>query len=115
MESVGVQIPAELFAALYNRYREDTGNTINRCLNELLDEDRAATPIRASTQHFMRPGRGTITGRVWEIADELYAKTGEMNREAVVTACMEEGIKMNTASTQYSHWKNAVTESGNAL
>lgn len=33
-----------------------------------------------------------------------------MNREAVVTACMNEDIKMNTASTQYSHWKKSQTQ-----
>jgi hypothetical protein len=82
-------------------------------LEQLLSQAQATSiGTVASTQHFMRPGQGTITGRVWEIADQLYADTGEMNREAVVTACMEEGIKLNTASTQFSQWKNAVIESG---
>ena len=114
MEYVSIPIPAALFAEIYNRHGEKTGEVIEECLQNLVMDAQSHSAGSPSTQHFMRPGPNTITGRVWEIADEIYEKTGEMNREAVVTKCMEEGIKMNTGSTQYSHWKNAVTESGGA-
>jgi hypothetical protein len=114
MEYVSIPIPTALFAEIYNRYGEETGKYIARYLESLIKDNQPKPSGAASIQHFMRPGPGTITGRVWEIADEIYEETGEMNREAVVTACMEEGIKMNTASTQYSHWKNAIKETGGA-
>ncbi len=48
------------------------------------------------------------TRRVWQIADELTARSGRLARRAdVVKAYMSEGGNANTASTQYSHWKKA--------
>jgi hypothetical protein len=44
---------------------------------------------------------------VWEIADRILKETGTANREAVTKACMQEGININTASTQYSYWRKA--------
>jgi len=108
MDTVGVQIPAALYAAIYTRYGEQTGNVINDCLKRLVDPDISDSPSRTTvTGQYTRPGEGTITGRVWEIADRLYRETGEANRVAVVTACVEEMININTANTQYSHWKAA--------
>jgi hypothetical protein len=110
MEHVSIPIPVALFIEIYNQHGNKTGEQIEKCLQTLAVDYPAESSGPPSSQHSMRPGPGTITGRVWEIADEIYEKTGEMNREAVVTECMEEGIKMNTASTQYSHWKNAMQE-----
>jgi hypothetical protein len=75
-------------------------------LEQLLHEGGAKS--QSTTKHSARPGQGTITGRVWEIADELVAKTGSAERDAVVTACVTEGINVNTANTQYSHWKKEI-------
>ena len=109
METVSIQIPAELYTAIYARYAETTSEAINKCLQTLLDDNESQS-ASTSVEHFMRPGKGTITGRVWEIADQLLQETGEMDRAAVVTACIEEGLNMNTANTQYTHWKNAIKE-----
>ncbi len=85
MHQVSVSIPASLFVDIYNRYGEGTDEQIIQCLGRLLiDEQPAAQSVAKSRQHFMRPGPGTITGRVWEIADALYEESGEMDREAVV-------------------------------
>jgi hypothetical protein len=99
MELVSVQIPAKLYVSIYQLHGEDSGPQIVRALEELC----AIKPQPAPAGSF-RPGPGTITGKVWLIADELKAASGSANRSEVVAACMAQGINMNTASTQYSHW-----------
>ena len=57
-----------------------------------------------------RPLAGSATGRVWAIADELFARTGELPRgRTVVDEYMREdgGHNEGTGFTQYSHWKKA--------
>lgn len=105
METVALAIPAALFAELYRKFGEETGATVERCLRRLLDT-AGDTPTEGTPQ-YPRPSPGTITGRVWEIADRIKQETGEATRDAVVKACMREGINLNTANTQYSHWRNA--------
>jgi hypothetical protein len=113
METVAIQIPASLFADIYNRYQNDSRIRIIECLNQLLEEEPSSEDKkRIKTLHYSRPGEGTTTGRVWEIADQLLNETGQKDRSAIVAACIQEGINMNTANTQYSHWRNAVIESG---
>ena len=111
METVSVQIPSSLYAEIYARHGEETSNTVNECLSKLLEDMESDSGPKSGKPHFMRPGKGTITGRVWEIADQLFEATGEADRVTVVRACDEEDINMNTASTQYSHWKNATIHS----
>jgi hypothetical protein len=60
------------------------------------------------------PKQGSKTGRVWEIAEELYKNAvGVVNfkllRSAIVSACEGEGINSSTASVQYGKWKNTKT------
>lgn len=53
----------------------------------------------------MRPSRGTKTGRVWEIADELSKScAGTELRQSVIKAFHAEGGNPNTAATQFSAW-----------
>lgn len=62
-----------------------------------------------------RPEHGALTRRVWEIADDLLARSGVVPRgREVVDAYMHEDPRRNegTAFTQYSHWKKA-QEAGN--
>lgn len=62
-----------------------------------------------------RPAPGSLTGRVWEIADKLHIAKGEIPKgRDVVDAYMREDPSRNsgTGFTQYSHWKKAHT--GNA-
>ena len=57
-----------------------------------------------------RPAPGSLTGRVWEIADEIYAAEGRLPRgREVVDAYLGEDPSRNsgTGFTQYSHWKKA--------
>ena len=55
-----------------------------------------------------RPSKGTLTGRVWEIADDISRQTGRRaSHEEVIEAVRREGGNANTASTQYSAWKQA--------
>jgi len=112
METVSVQIPAALFTAIYAQFKEQTGNVINDSLSRLIDPNLSNSPSHITgTPQYPRPGSGTITGKVWDIADQLFTATGEADRIAVVTACVEQMININTANTQYSHWKAATIRS----
>ena len=59
----------------------------------------------------VRPKKGTVTGRVWKIADRVAAKNpdaGEKElRTKIIERCVEKGINQSTAQTQYSKWKTA--------
>lgn len=48
------------------------------------------------------PVRGA-TAKVWEIADGV----GKADRNAIIAACVAQGINQATAATQYSKWKKA--------
>jgi hypothetical protein len=101
METVNVAIPAELYVTLYQEHQENTSVFIEMLLRDSCSADMTPTVAKRS----FRPGNGTITGRVWEIADEINAKKGSASRDEVVKACISDGLNMNTASTQYSAWK----------
>ena len=61
-----------------------------------------------STLHSHRPAKGTSTGRVWEIADELTRRSGRRARRAdVIQTFVQEGGNPNTGATQYQAWKAA--------
>lgn len=108
MESIAVQLPSALYTSIYERYGEQTSATITTFLAQLLvTEVPELTRVETGAFSYPRPGAGTKTGRVWEIADRILKQTGEVDREAVIKACMLEGININTASTQYSHWRKA--------
>src|SRR2546423_7188369 len=53
-----------------------------------------------------RPMRGSKTGRVWAVADEITQRTGRpATRAEVVSQILAEGGNAGTASTQYNDWK----------
>lgn len=99
MEKICIEISAPLFFELYKRFGANTGDMITKSLSTLID-----LPTIALREATMRPKPNTITGRVWEIADNLKVKNGLTNRNDVVKTCIAEGINMNTANTQFSHW-----------
>lgn len=54
-----------------------------------------------------RPAEGTRTGRVWDLADEITARSGRLaRRREVIERFVAEGGNANTASTQFQHWKS---------
>ena len=57
---------------------------------------------------YTRPGPGTKTGRIWEVADEITRESGRRasRREVVDRIAAEEGNRA-TANTQYQHWKTS--------
>ena len=109
MESISIQIPASLYTSIFERYGEESTSTITALLAQLVGEEVIKPEPRISPDKtpYPRPGEGTITGKVWEIADKIQEQTGRAEREDVIKACMEEGININTASTQYSYWRKA--------
>jgi len=110
MEMVFIQIPAGLYAKIYALHEEGTADAISNCLNQLVVSSLSgpSRPGKDKPQHqFRQRPKGASTGKVWEVADGL-AETGVSDRESVVKACIEEeNINLNTAKTQYSHWKKA--------
>lgn len=68
------------------------------------------TPRAPSDGPSEAPKAGSKTGRVWEIADSIYAQSGQSSdfkalRKQIVEACEAEGINSSTASVQYGKWK----------
>lgn len=55
---------------------------------------------------FVAPTKGA-TRRVWEIADETCPHGAEIDRAAIIEACVAQGINASTAGTQFSKWKKA--------
>lgn len=52
-----------------------------------------------------RPGAGTATARIWEIADaQSAAKNAPTSRAEVLKAAEAEGINVTTAATQFGRW-----------
>lgn len=99
MQTISIQIPASLFFEIYKAHGQQTEQRIMQALTSLPNIN--ATNFQAQSQ---RPKADTITGRVWEIADKLKSENGFTNRNDVVQRCIAEGINMNTANTQFSHW-----------
>jgi hypothetical protein len=56
----------------------------------------------------MRPSKGTVSGRVWEIADQLSRAGEPAHRADVVAKAVAENIDAKTASTQFGAWKRAI-------
>ena len=55
-----------------------------------------------------RPREAGATGRVWEVADQMFAQVSGMpDRKMVIAAGEAAGINSATASTQFSKWKKA--------
>ncbi len=53
-----------------------------------------------------RPGAGTKTGRVWEIADKISADTNApAMRKPVLDEAVKQEINESTAATQYGKWR----------
>lgn len=69
-------------------------------------EETQTKPERPSQNGVTRPGEGTATGRIWEIADELSAQANEpAKRGDVLKVAEEEGLNAATAATQYGRWR----------
>lgn len=53
-----------------------------------------------------RPQPGTLTGRVWEIADDITREKGRRaERREVIKRYVAENGNRNTAGTQFQYWK----------
>lgn len=108
MEQVAVTIPARIYVTLYEHYGDQTSALIASWIEERAQSLGNGLAHDAGQQlRYPRPGSGTKTGRVWEIADAIEHEKGSASREDVIRACLHEGLNVNTASTQYSYWKSS--------
>lgn len=69
-------------------------------------------PRAQSSGPATQPSHGSKTGRVWEIAEVVWAKNANTTdwkalRPKIVKACEEEGINSSTASVQYGKWRSS--------
>lgn len=64
-------------------------------------------PRNPSVGPSSRPKAGSTTGKVWDIADELFAtiKDDKQLRKAVIERCTKEGINSSTTSVQFGKWR----------
>lgn len=51
------------------------------------------------------------TKLVWDIAEKMKAKNSDARRKDVIAACVEAGVALNTARTQYQLWFTATKNS----
>jgi hypothetical protein len=64
--------------------------------------------VSSSSGPVERPKGESTTGKVWVIADKLFAEhNGMPPRDKIMAACVEAGINPATAATQYSKWKKS--------
>ena len=69
---------------------------------------RFAVLGRGSSRGTGRPGAGTCSGRVWELADQITREQGRRaTRREVRDRYQSEGGRGNTANTAYQSWKRA--------
>lgn len=72
-------------------------------------ETKAAKPAKPASDKqngVTRPAKGTKTGRVWDLADELSKKhKTPARRKDVLDAALAEGIPTSTGATQYGKWR----------
>ena len=67
-------------------------------------------PRALSSAPSTAPAVGSKTGRVWDIANNLYEQAAvpvdfKTLRRAIISACEAIGTNENTASVQYSKWR----------
>jgi len=66
----------------------------------------ATTKTKIEQNGITRPGPGTSTGKVWDIADKISAKLkAPAPRADVLKEAEASGINAATASTQYGKWR----------
>lgn len=68
-------------------------------------EAKAPKVQREKRNGVTRPSPGTMTGRVWDIADEISRSTKRPAlRDEVMKRGLAEGIAKGTVATQYGRW-----------
>ena len=66
----------------------------------------AAKLVRAVSNGVTRPADGTLTARIWQIADEISAKAkAPASRADVLKVAEAEGLNTATCATQYGRWR----------
>jgi len=77
-------------------------------LNSSRTESTGGSRSAGTSGPVERPKGESTTGKVWAIADKLFAEhNGMPPRDKIMAACTEAGINPATAATQYSKWKKS--------
>jgi membrane protein involved in colicin uptake len=73
--------------------------------NHAAPETVPVKPPKIEQNDVVRPGAGTATGRIWEIADaQSAAAKAPAKRADVLKAAEAKGINVTTAATQFGRW-----------
>lgn len=75
---------------------------------EALKTDAAAAPkVARETQNGQtKPAKGTKTGRLWAIIDQISAKNGApAQRKDVLERAEKEGFNFSMSANLYAHWR----------
>ena len=73
-------------------------------LSSMAPAEPKAEPTKPSANK--KPRKNGAVAQVWAIADALHAK-GAASRAAVLAQAEEQGVNLNTAKTQWQHWRKA--------
>ena len=97
---------------------EDTLGTLVKRLKRPLAEQTAKPQKekiiskKRPTPLAIRPRAGTVTAKVWEIADEMKAGDPGLGfeskdfRKCVIEECRKDSINLATAATQFAKWRS---------
>lgn len=62
--------------------------------------------LREAQNGITRPDTGTMTGRIWELSDQISTNTGKpAERKDVIAAGLAEGLNVATITTQHGRWR----------
>jgi len=70
-------------------------------------KEQEQKPVAPERNGIRRPRAGTMTGRVWEIADEISEAKGEpaQRKEVIDVYVDQEGGNPSTCTTQFGRWR----------
>lgn len=99
------EIPSELV-------RLPSPATDNTKLASPAPKPLVAKPVGKSPTQGARPKPGTATGRIWEVADQVYAQHPDEDmkfiRAEIIRLAVAEGINQATVQVQYGKWKGSI-------
>ena len=112
MNQVSIQIPSELFCAIYSIFQGSTQKVITDALQNLVNENLPVGNFKEGHTVNIEipwPNSNTKEYRVWKICQEILAEYNGLltanHKELVIQRCSQQGIHINTANTNYSNWK----------
>lgn len=89
--------------------------------NPITTPNKPATGLKTVTQYIPtesieRPVQGTKTGKVWDVADQLFKRFPHFSAKAlkaeVIAECVKQGTNASTAQVQFGKWSKKYLKKG---